>query len=105
MNLTAEQLGTYRRDGFVCLPDLFTGEEIGLVQREVPKLLVDGRGVILESDGKTQRSVLNLHLFNDSFDKLCRHEKVFRPVMQILGGAVYIFQAILNVKRAYTGAP
>ncbi len=105
MKLNSDQLETYRKDGFVRIPELFTSEEINVVRREVPDLLVDGgRGVILETDAKTHRSVLNVHRFNDPFDRLCRHKKVIGPVMQLLGSPVYIFQAILNVKRAYDGA-
>ena len=105
MKLNRDQVASYQRDGFVCQPELFSAEEIGIVQREIPGLLTDGgRGVILESDGTTYRSVLNLHLFNEPFDRLCRHRKIIEPVMQILDSAVYIFQAILNVKRAYNGA-
>ena len=66
MKLEPDQRAAYQRDGFVCLPELFSAEEIGVVQREIPKLLVEGgRGVILEADGETHRSVLNVHLFND----------------------------------------
>ena len=104
MKLDPDQLAAYRHDGFVRVPELFNAEEIGVVQREVPMLLQDGRGVILETDAKTHRSVLNAHLFNDPVDRLCRHEKVIGPVMQLVESAVYIFQAILNVKRAYDGA-
>lgn len=104
MKLNPDQIAAYQRDGFVQVPDLFSAEEIGVVQREVPRLLEDGRGVILETDAKTHRSVLNAHLFNDPVDRLCRHKKVIGPVMQIVESAVYILQAILNVKRAYDGA-
>ena len=105
MRLNTEQMAKYRQDGFVSVPGLFDAEEIGVVQAQTPKLLVeDGRGLILETDAKTHRSVLNLHLFNEPFDRLCRHEKVIGPVTQLLDSAVYIFQAILNVKRAYDGA-
>ena len=104
MELSTEQLQAYWRDGYVFVPALFTAEEIGVARAEVEALVAPGgRGVIPEADGKTTRSVLNPHLFNAPFDRLCRHEKVIGPVMQIVESPVYYFQSILNVKRAFEG--
>ena len=105
MKLTDRQIHEYRKDGFVLVPDLFSAEAIAIVRDEVPKLVAEVRdSVIMEADGKTVRSILNPHLYNDVFDRLCRHEKLVEPVMQIVESPVYIFQSILNVKRAFDGA-
>ena len=45
MEFEPKQLANYRKDGFVMLAGLFTPEEIGRVQREIPKLLVEGGAV------------------------------------------------------------
>ena len=104
MELSNEELEAYRRDGYVFVPELFSAEEIAVVRADVEKLVTPGgQGVIYEADGKTVRSVLNPHLFNPPFDRLCRHEKVIGPVMQIVESPVYYFQSILNVKRAFDG--
>ena len=106
MELTEQQLESYRTDGYVFVENLIPAGEIAVVQDEVPKLVVDGgKGVIIEADGTTIRSVLNPHLFNEPFDRLCRLDRVVEPIMQIVDSQVYVFQSILNAKRAYTGAP
>jgi ectoine hydroxylase len=105
MILTGKQIHAYRNDGYLLVPDLFSAKAIALLRDEVPKLVAEDReSIIREVDGKTVRSILNPHLYNDLFDRLCRHEKLIEPVMQLVGSQVYIFQSILNVKRAFDGS-
>src|SRR5215510_2843583 len=104
MRLSEDEKSQYRDDGYLYFPELIPAPEIAVVRHEVAKLVGEKRkSVILEADGKTVRSVLNPHLYNPVLDRLCRHERVIEPAMQIVSGSVYIFQAILNVKRAFDG--
>ena len=105
MRLNPEQMAKYRQDGFVSVPGLFDTEEIGVVQAQTPKLLVEGgRGLILETDAKTHRSVLNPHLFDEPFDRLCCHEKVIGPVTQLLDSAFISSRQFLTL-NVLTTAP
>jgi ectoine hydroxylase len=103
--LTQQQLTFYRENGYVFLPDLFPPEEIAVVQREIDRLIAANTdSLIREADGKTIRSILNAHLESDVIDKFCRSARVVEPVMQIVDSPVYIFQSIMNLKRAFDGA-
>lgn len=104
-SLTPSQVAFYRKNGYLFVPKLFPPKEIRAIDREVEKLVLEDRpSVIKEHDGKTVRSVLNAHVYNRVIDWLCRSERVVNPAMQLLDRPVYIFQSIVNVKRAFDGA-
>ena len=104
MTLTDAQIAFYRQNGYLFVPELFPRAEIEIVHREVTKLVGERRdSVIPEHDGKTVRSVLNAHLYSAVIDRFCRSAHVVEPTMQIVGSPVYIFQSIINVKRAFDG--
>ena len=104
MKFTAEQVRQYRENGFVFVEGLIPADEIAAVRREIETLVGQKRPeVIVETDGRTVRSVLNAHLFNAVLHQLCRHESLVEPSMQLLESPVYIFQSIFNVKRAFDG--
>jgi ectoine hydroxylase len=104
MKLTPRQIASYRKHGYLFVPGLFPAKEIAAVDREVERLVQEDRpSVIREHDGKTVRSVLNAHLYSPVIDWLCRSARVVRPAMQLLDREVYIFQSIVNVKRAFDG--
>jgi len=104
MTLTPAQIASYRKNGYLFVPGVFPAREIAAVRKEVAKLVKEKRSsVIYEHDRKTVRSVLNAHLYNKVVDAFCRSERVVRPVMQLVKSPVYIFQSIVNVKRAFDG--
>jgi len=104
MRLSEDETREYRDKGYLFFAELIPAQEIAVAREELAKLVGEKRkSVILEADGKTVRSVLNPHLYNPVLDRLCRHERVIEPVMQLVGGPVYIFQSIVNVKRAFDG--
>ena len=102
--LKPAQIASYRRNGYLFVPGLFPAREITVVRKKVAKLVAEARdSVIYEHDGKTVRSVLNAHLYDKVIDAFCRSERVIHPVMQLVKSPVYIFQSIMNVKRAFDG--
>ncbi len=104
MRLTQKQVGTWRRDGFLFIEGLLSAQEMAVVRAELPALLALRRQeVVLEKDGQTVRSLLNLHLYNAVFEALVRHPGLIEPTMQLLESEVYIFESILNMKHAFTG--
>ena len=46
---------------------------------------------------------MNVHTYSEAADKLIRNPLITEPVKQILDSDVYVFQCILNLKRAFTG--
>lgn len=104
MGLTEEQLRSYEEDGYVFVPELLPRAPVEAVMARVPELArLERREVILEKDGATVRSLMNLHRFCPEADRLIRQRRLIEPAEQILGSRVYVFQSILNLKRAFTG--
>ncbi len=105
MTLTDEQIALYNEQGYLFVPEAIPAAEIAVVRDHVSDLVGEQRdAVIAEADGKTIRSVLNGHLYDDILDRFIRHEAVIAPAMQLVGTPLYTFQSILNVKRAFDGA-
>jgi ectoine hydroxylase len=105
MTLTEEQIAHYNAQGYLFVPEAIPAAEIAVVRNHVADLVGEKRdAVIAEADGKTIRSVLNGHLYDDILDRFIRHEAIIEPAMQLVGTPLYTFQSILNVKRAFDGA-
>lgn len=99
------QLREYRGNGLSFLPGLLAPAEVASVMERVRHLCAHERRreVILEKDGKTVRSLMNAHRFDDVIDRFVRHPKLIGAARQIVASDVYIFQSIINLKWAFTG--
>ncbi|WP_229414751.1 MULTISPECIES: hypothetical protein [Moorena] len=68
MKLTTEQIDQYNNQGFLLIPDLFSQEEVSLIQEQLPGLMAeDVPGRVLEKDRHTVRALHGCHLFNKVF--------------------------------------
>ncbi|MEM1169667.1 MAG: phytanoyl-CoA dioxygenase family protein [Cyanobacteria bacterium P01_H01_bin.35] len=104
MQLTTEQLKTYEDQGYLFFPNCFSPEEVKKMKAEVPDIYAkDLPGKVLENDGKTVRVLNGVHNEKKLFQRLVQHSKVIRPIMQILGSAVYVHQFKINPKKAFDG--
>jgi hypothetical protein len=56
-----------------------------------------------EKDGKAVRTAFAAHTYNEAFGRLGCHPRLIGPVMQLLGGPVYIHQYKINGKAAFAG--
>jgi len=102
--LSISQMHDYSDEGYVFVPELLPVGEIRAVIAELPELCALQRPeVIFENDSQTVRSLMNVHTYSTAADKLIRNRLVIDPVNQILGSDVYVFQCVLNLKRAFTG--
>jgi ectoine hydroxylase len=102
--LSISQMHDYSDEGYVFVPELLPVGEIRAVIAELPELCALQRPeVIFENDSQTVRSLMNVHTYSTAADKLIRNRLVIDPVKQILGSDVYVFQCVLNLKRAFTG--
>jgi len=96
----------YAEQGFVLQPGLLSIEETRVLNAEVDRILdqtLDEERLILEKDGKTVRTVLNPHLWNDVFSDLVRHPELLTAVEELLGEQVYAWQMGVNCKAALNG--
>ena len=89
MELSAQQLEQFDRDGFLVFPDLFSRPEVAVLRREVARLSqVEGDEVVREHTGGV-RTIFRVHE-NDgptrskAFRALVRTPRLLRPVRQVL---------------------
>src|SRR5688572_16790970 len=92
MELSAQQLEQFDRDGFLVFPDLFARNEVAVLRREVARLSqVTGEEVVREHTGGV-RTIFRVHE-NDGptrsrpFRALVRTPRLLRPVQQVLKDA------------------
>lgn len=86
------------------LPDVLTEEETGILIREAHQIFDSTRSeVVREKDEKTARTAFAAHQYNEAYRRLGRHPRLIEPVMQLLGGAVYMHPHKINAKAAFNG--
>ena len=104
MKLSEAQIQAFNEQGYVFLPEVFTRKEIAVLVDEVPGIFAQAREEnVREKDGRTVRTTFAAHTFNDAFARLGRHPRLIEPVMQLLGGPVYMHQFKINAKAAFDG--
>ncbi|HEX9584383.1 MAG TPA: phytanoyl-CoA dioxygenase family protein [Gammaproteobacteria bacterium] len=104
MKLSEAQIQAFNEQGYVFLPEVFTGKEIAVLMDEIPGIFAQAREEnVREKDGRTVRTTFAAHTFNDAFARLGRHPRLIEPVMQLLGGPVYMHQFKINAKAAFDG--
>ena len=104
MNLSKTQIAEFHEQGYVFLPDVFSGDEIAVLSSELDGIFSQDRPEnVREKNGKAVRTTFAAHTFNEAFKRLGRHPRLIEPVMQILDGSVYIHQFKINAKAAFDG--
>ena len=104
MNLSEKQVQQFDAEGWVFLPNLFTQEEVGILQGELPTIFSMRRDEVWrETDGEAVRTAFAAHTYNEAFRCLGRHPRLIGPVMQLLHGPVYMHQYKINGKAAFAG--
>jgi len=104
MKLNENQIASLNRQGFLVLPDLFSGDEVDALRSRLPALFADGHaGNIVERESGEVRTSMGLHLRDECFSALTRHPRLVEPALQILGEPAYIQQVKVNVKAAFSG--
>jgi ectoine hydroxylase len=104
MRLTKEQLQAFEQDGFLVLPGLFSTAEVAVLRQAMEKVfLQENPANITEKHSQVVRTAMALHHRDETFAKLVRHPRFVEPAQQIAGADLYIQQAKINVKEAFTG--
>ena len=104
MKLRKEQVEQFDTEGWVLLPDLFSKEEIDVLNGELPKIFAMRRDEVWHAkDGEAVRTAFAAHTYNEAFGRLGHHPRLIEPVMQLLDGPVYIHQYKINGKAAFNG--
>jgi ectoine hydroxylase-related dioxygenase (phytanoyl-CoA dioxygenase family) len=113
--LSPDQIAAYRRDGFIVVPDVFTGDEIAALRR-VTDGFVDGARQVAANDDiydledshsaaePRVRRIKTPHLHDPEYARAARQPKVV-AVLRDLWGSVRFDTGKLNMKSAGYGAP
>ena len=103
MKLSASQLREFDENGYLFLTDCFSSEETTVLRRAATEVYaLDRQEVWRESTG-VPRTAFAAHTYNEAFRRLGAHPRLINPVMQILGGPVYMHQYKVNAKAAFDG--
>ncbi len=104
MNLSDTQVSEFHQPGYVFLRDVFSTDEIAALTRELEGIFAQDRPEnVREKNGRAVRTTFAAHTFNEAFARLGRHPRLINPVMQLLGGPVYMHQYKINAKAAFDG--
>jgi len=103
--LTSTQLDEFRRDGIVVLPDLFTSDEVHVINARLPRLFAERCPEnFRERSSDVVRTAMGLHLRDELFARLVRDVRLVEAAQQILGDdQLYVQQVKVNAKQAFTG--
>ena len=109
MDLTAQQLALFERDGFLLFPGLFSRAEVSALRSETARLArIDADTVIRERTGGV-RSIFRVHeddgaTRSAAFRALVRTPRVLGPTRQALGSdEIYVYHTKVNTKPAIEG--
>lgn len=104
MQLSDAQIQEYEQRGFLFFPGLLRPTEMALLNGEIAAILkTPRRELVMERDGCTPRSIFNLQAFNETFARLVRHPRILEPARALVGGPAYVFQMVVNFKKAFSG--
>ncbi|MFE0752297.1 phytanoyl-CoA dioxygenase family protein, partial [Gordonia sp. NPDC058843] len=104
--VTASDLQSLERDGFLAVDQLIGPDEVAEYRRELerltsdPAIRADERSIV-EPQSKEIRSVFEVHRISEVFARLVRDERVVGRARQILGSDVYVHQSRINVKPGF----
>ena len=104
MHLTAEQLHALDVDGYLFLPERFTTDEVRLLREHRDRIFALERPeIVREKRSGVPRTAFACQTYDEAYRRLARHPRLVEPVVQILGGDVYMHQFKINAKAAFEG--
>lgn len=104
MILTDKQLSFYENEGYLFLPDYFSGDEMSILTSEVLKLRATEKiGKVLEKDGTLVRALHGSNERSILLNNLTRLPRLLDAAVQILKTKVYVYQFKINTKAPFFG--
>ncbi|PKP92598.1 MAG: ectoine hydroxylase [Alphaproteobacteria bacterium HGW-Alphaproteobacteria-16] len=106
--LTAEQIEQFDSDGYLVLEDVFSPEEVAVLQKETGALLADPDALveetlITEPGSDEVRSIFEIHRQNRLMGRLASDTRLAGVASYLLDDEVYIHQSRLNYKPGFKG--
>ncbi len=107
MKLTQGQIDTYRADGYLKLPAVFTPGEMEILRADCYAVLSPDRGRadgnVSELNSASTRVSFGVDLDSGAVAAATRLPRILGPVRQLLGDRVYLFQTRVNAKMGRVG--
>lgn len=106
--LSAEQLESYEKNGFMVLENLFDEEEVSVLQKELKHQTKEAEKqnnptVISEPESNAVRSIFQAHTLGRIFPALASDKRILDVVQYLLNSGVYIHQSRVNLKPGFRG--
>ena len=103
MRLSAEKLEEFDREGYLFLPSCFSDAEMQVLRSEAEAIYAEDREEVWREKTGAPRTAFAAHTYNEAYRRLGAHPRLIGPVMQLLGGPVYMHQFKINAKAAFNG--
>jgi ectoine hydroxylase len=103
MKLTDAQVKQFEDEGWLFLPELFTADEIAVLNAEAEQIYKQDREEIWREKSGAPRTAFAAHLYNEAFGILGRHPRMITPIEQLFGEQVYMHQFKINAKAKFSG--
>ncbi len=103
MNLNDAQVKQFKEEGWLFLPELFTADEIAVLNAEAEEIYKQSREEIWREKSGAPRTAFAAHLYNEAFAILGRHPRMIEPIEQLFGEQVYMHQYKINAKAKFSG--
>eukprot|EP01047_Picozoa_sp_COSAG01_P073335 COSAG01_NODE_11928_length_1834_cov_1.332565_2_plen_298_part_00 len=104
--LTAAQVAAYHRDGVVILRDWLEPSTVDLMLRtaKADTRFTDAGRDVTDQEGLSTRLAIRMwELPEDTYSAFCRHERVVRPIEQLLGSPVFHYHHKMMLKEPRVG--
>lgn len=103
--LTAEQVASFQRDGYLFVENLLDADEVELLQTAVrgDAKMMDSAMAVTDSEGRRTNLSLWNHPGNDIYGMIARSERVVHSMSQLLDDEVYHYHSKLSAKQPKVG--
>ena len=103
MRLSKAQIDDFDRQGYLFFPGAFSRAESDLLKQAAREVYALEREEVWREKSGIARTAFAAHTYNEVFRRLGAHPRLIEPVMQLLGGPVYMHQYKVNAKAAFDG--
>ncbi|MCZ6764696.1 MAG: phytanoyl-CoA dioxygenase family protein [Alphaproteobacteria bacterium] len=103
MQISSAEIAKFETEGYLFFPSRFSPSEVAYLKCEAHQVYGLHRDEVWRETSGAARTAFAAHTYNEGFRRLGAHPRLVRPVMQLLGGPVYIHQYKVNAKAAFEG--
>jgi len=103
MQLSQLQIDEFNERGYLFFPGAFSREETAVLKQAASDVYRQQREEVWREKSGVARTAFAAHTYNEAFRRLGAHPRLISPVMQLLGGPVYMHQYKVNAKAAFDG--